>query len=166
MLLMSLGQYEAACASLERSLIGRGWWVLQRRSTILAHLALAHALAGNEEKALTILQQVAVSENTVPSVASIVHEAKAVIDESRGRRVEALNELYLARQIWMNLNSRFNVARIRLLIARLQIEMNDLLGASDEADAALLSARELEAVDIHRQAQTLATRIAAGVAGR
>lgn len=159
MLMMSRGQIDAAVASLERSLIGRGWWKLQRRSTILAHLALAHSLAGHEDKATNILGQLAGDREMLPSVGAIVHETKAVINRAGGRPVEALNELFLAKQLWMNLGSRYNEARIRLRIAAMQIELNDLHGASDEAKAALRSGVNLLAKGIQRSAQDLIDRL-------
>jgi len=165
MLLMARGQVDAACASLERSLIGRGWWTLQRRDTILAHLALAHALAGDEDKARAIIRELTGErKDMVPSVAATAHEAKAVADLNGGKRIEALNELYLARQLWMNLGSRFNAARIRLRIADLQVALNDLQGAAEEAKAALEAGKELRASGIVRNAAALLAQIASPAA--
>ena len=46
MLLLERGEAEAAYASLERSLIGKSWWTLQRRGILYAHLALVAAHTG------------------------------------------------------------------------------------------------------------------------
>ena len=41
LLSLEQGDAGAACAGLERSLVGQGWWTLQRQGVLRAHLAIA-----------------------------------------------------------------------------------------------------------------------------
>src|SRR5262249_44790143 len=57
MLLLERGEAEAAYASLERSLIGKTWWTLQRRGMLLAHLALVAAHTGRHDQAVALIDE-------------------------------------------------------------------------------------------------------------
>ena len=49
------GETDAAYVALEQSLVGQGWWTLQRQGILLAHLALVAVHAGHHEKAQTLI---------------------------------------------------------------------------------------------------------------
>lgn len=145
MLLIERGQPQAAYACLERSLIGRGWWTLQRQGMLLAHLALTAAHAGRLEKAQALIEGLSVGEGRwpMPSVRALTCEAAAVLARELGRPDDAIGQLHIARQLWTSIDSRFNAARLRLDIAGLQMEQGDSSGAGDEIRAARFAAETL-----------------------
>jgi len=144
-LLIERGQVQAAYASLERSLIGSSWWTLQRQGMLLAHLALAAAHAGQHEKARTLIKELSEGNERWPmaSVKALISEASALLAQAHGKPVEALTQLYLARQLWTSIDSKFNAARLRLEIAELQMELGDLDGANEEIRVAASTAEAL-----------------------
>ena len=145
MLLLARGEADAAYESLERSLIGRSWWTLQRQGILLAHLALVAAHAGRQERAQALITDLAGQAERWPmaSIRALTNEASAVLARQRGAVGEALRHLHLARQLWTSINSRLNAARVRLAIAALQLELGDGRGASTELRAACAAAEEL-----------------------
>jgi tetratricopeptide (TPR) repeat protein len=145
MLLLERGEAEAAYASLERSLIGKSWWTLQRRGILFAHLALVAAHTGRHEQALELIDELSGSPDRWPmqSIRALTNEAQSVLAHARGDYEAALRHLHLARQLWSSIEGRVQSVRLRLRIAKLQLEREDVRGASAEAHAAQLIAGEL-----------------------
>lgn len=162
MLLLELGEPEAAYAALERSLIGQNWWILQRQGMLLAHLALVAAHAGRHEKAQALIDDLAGQQDRwpMPSIRALTNEAAAVLARKRGDGDEALRRLHLARQLWTSIDSRLNAARLRLQIADLQLELDDRNGAATEMRAALAAADQLDSGKLRQQCWALQARIA------
>jgi tetratricopeptide (TPR) repeat protein len=162
MLLFERGEAEAAYASLERSLIGNGWWTLQRKGILLAHLALIAAATGRHEQAQELISDLAGSPERWPmaSIRALTNEAQAVLALARGDREEAMRHLHLARQLWSSVNGRVQATRLRLRIARLQLAVADRSGAMAEARAARLVAEELQSFKLQRQCKALLAEIA------
>jgi len=145
MLLLERGEAEAAYAHLERSLIGRSWWTLQRRGILFAHLALAAARTGRHDQALELIEELSGSADRwpMPSIRALTNEAQAVLAHTRQDFETALRHLHLARQLWSSIDGRVQAVRLRLEIARLQLEAGDIRGATAELHAARLTANEL-----------------------
>ncbi|MDA9473712.1 hypothetical protein XI03_04120 [Bradyrhizobium sp. CCBAU 65884] len=145
MLLLERGEAEAAYASLERSLIGKSWWTLQRRGILFAHLALAAAHTGRREQALELIEELSGSPDRwpMPSIRALTNEAQSVLAHARDDYEAALRHLHLARQLWSSIDGRVQAVRLRLRIAKLQLAHDDVRGASAEIHAAQLVAREL-----------------------
>jgi tetratricopeptide (TPR) repeat protein len=162
MLLLELGEPEAAYAALERSLIGQNWWIMQRQGMLLAHLALVAAHAGRHEKAQALIDDLASQHDRwpMPSIRALTNEAAAVLAHKRGDGEEALRRLHLARQLWTSIDSRLNAAKLRLQIADLQLELGDRSGAATEMRAALVTADELDSGKLKRQCRALQDRLA------
>jgi DNA-binding winged helix-turn-helix (wHTH) protein len=145
MLLLERGEAEAAYASLERSLIGKTWWTLQRRGILFAHLALAAAHTGRREQALELIEELSGSSDRwpMPSLRALTNEAQSVLAHMRDDYDTALRHLHLARQLWSSIDGRVQAVRLRLRIAKLQLAHNDVRGASAEIHAAQLLNSEL-----------------------
>ncbi len=167
MLLLERGEAEAACTSLERSLVGRNWWTLQREGILLAHLALAAAHAGRLERAEELVASLTGSPERwpMPSIRALTNEASALLAQKRGEPAEALHRLHLARQLWTSIDSPIQAARLRLIIAGMQIDMNDLNGAEAEVRAATVAAEALDSMKLRQSCQKLAKRIRRTAAG-
>jgi DNA-binding winged helix-turn-helix (wHTH) protein len=161
MLLLELGEPEAAYAALERSLIGQNWWILQRRGMLLAHLALVAAHAGRHDKAQMLIDDLASQHDRWPmaSIRALTNEAAAVLARKRGDGDEALRRLHLARQLWTSIDSRLNAAKLRLQVADLQLEQGDKSGAATEMRAALAAADELDSGKLRQQCVALQARL-------
>ncbi|WP_246788391.1 winged helix-turn-helix domain-containing protein [Bradyrhizobium sp. CCBAU 53421] len=145
MLLLARGEAEAAYASLERSLIGKSWWTLQRRGILLAHLALVAARTHRAGRAKALICELSGSPDRwpMPSIRALTNEAQAMLALSRQDHEAAMRHLHLARQLWSSIDGRVQIVRLRLQIARLQLEHGDTRGAMAEVHAAQLVAREL-----------------------
>ncbi|MDD1518123.1 MULTISPECIES: winged helix-turn-helix domain-containing protein [Bradyrhizobium] len=145
MLLLERGEAEAAYTSLERSLIGKTWWTLQRRGILFAHLALAAAHTGRHEQALELIEELSGSPDRwpMPSIRALTNEAQSVLANVRDEYDSALRHLHLARQLWSSIDGRVQAVRLRLRIAKLQLAHDDVRGASAEIHAAQLAAGEL-----------------------
>jgi len=162
LLLLELGEPEAAYAALERSLIDKSWWTLQRQGMLLAHLALVAAHAGRHAKAQALIDDLAGQQDRwpMPSIRALTNEAAAVLARKRGDGNEALRRLHLARQLWSSIDSRLNAAKLRLTVADLQLELGDKNGAATEMRAALAAADELGSEKLRRQCRALQDRLA------
>jgi hypothetical protein len=78
MLLLERGDAEAAYAGLERSLLGRNWWTLQRRGILLAHLAVVAAHTG--DRAAALVSELSGSPDRWPvPIRALTNEAQAVL---------------------------------------------------------------------------------------
>jgi DNA-binding winged helix-turn-helix (wHTH) protein len=167
MLLLEKGEAEAACAGLERSLIGQSWWTLQRQGVLLAHLALAAAHAGRQERAVALIDDLAGHSERwpMPSIRAVTNEAAAMLAVARGEPADALRRLHLARQLWTSIDSRFHATRLRLQIADLQVEAADARGAMTELRAARASADELGSRKLRAKCDALQRRLDALGAG-
>ncbi|WP_128924436.1 winged helix-turn-helix domain-containing protein [Bradyrhizobium guangxiense] len=145
MLLLERGEAEAAYTSLERSLIGKTWWTLQRRGILFAHLALAAAHTGRHEQARELIEELSGSPDRwpMPSIRALTNEAQSVLADARDDYDSALRHLHLARQLWSSIDGRVQAVRLRLRIAKLQLAHDDVRGASAEIHAAQLVAGEL-----------------------
>jgi DNA-binding winged helix-turn-helix (wHTH) protein len=145
MLLLERGEAEAAYANLERSLIGKSWWTLQRRGILFAHLALMAAHTGRHEQALELIEELSGSPDRwpMPSIRALTNEAQAVLAQARQDFEAAVRHLHLARQLWSSIEGRVHAVRLRLKIAQLQLEGGDIRGAAAEIHAAQLTANEL-----------------------
>jgi tetratricopeptide (TPR) repeat protein len=161
MLLLERGEADAAYASLERSLIGNGWWTLQRHGILLAHLALAAAHAGRHERALGLIADLTADADRwhMSSIRAVTNEARAVVAVARADRDEALRFLHLARQLWSSIDGRVHAARLRLRIAALQLEVGDIRGARTELFAASRAAEELQSRNLQDACRGLQQRI-------
>lgn len=175
MLLLERGEAEAAYASLQRSLIGKTWWTLQRRGILFAHLALVAAHTGRHEQALELIEELSGSPDRwpMPSIRALTNEAQAVLALGRGDYEAAMRHLHLARQLWSSIDGRVQTARLRLRIARLQLDHDDIRGALAEIHAARLITDELgshkllsDCVALQRDIDARNTRRAAAGAGR
>lgn len=162
MLLLESREAEAAYVSLERSLIGQSWWTLQRQGMLLAHLAVVAAHAGHDQRSQTLIDDLAGQTERwpMPSIRALTNEASAILAEKRGDLREALRRLYLARQLWTSIDSRFHAARLRLQIAALHLELNDRQGAETELRAACASAEELDSGKLRRDCLAIRDRLA------
>ncbi|MBR0936948.1 transcriptional regulator [Bradyrhizobium jicamae] len=147
MLLLTRGEAEAAHASLERSLIGKTWWTLQRRGILLAHLALVAAHTHRNDQAEALIGELSGSPDRwpMPSIRALTNEAQAILALARGDHETAMQHLHLARQLWSSVGGRVHAVRLRLQISRLQFERDDIRGAMAEVHAARLIASELGA---------------------
>ena len=145
MLLLERGEAEAAYANLERSLIGKSWWTLQRRGILFAHLALMAAHTGRHQQALELIEELSGSPDRwpMPSIRALTNEAQAVLAQARQDFEAAVRHLHLARQLWSSIEGRVQAVRLRLRIAQLQLEGSDIRGAAAEIHAAQLTAKEL-----------------------
>jgi DNA-binding winged helix-turn-helix (wHTH) protein len=162
LLLLDLGQPEAAYASLERSLIGQSWWTLQRQGMLLAHLAIVAAHAGRYERAAALIDDLAGQESRwpMPSIRALTNEAMAVVvQKQRGDLNEALRHLHLARQLWTSIDSRLNATRLRLAIATLQLDVGDANGAATELRAISAVIDKLGSDKLMQQTRTLQRRL-------
>jgi DNA-binding winged helix-turn-helix (wHTH) protein len=157
MLLLERGEAEAAYASLERSLIGKSWWTLQRRGILFAHLALVAAHTGRHAQALDLIDELSGSPDRwpMPSIRALTNEAQAVLALARSDHDTAMQHLHLARQLWSSIDGRVQAIRLRLRIARLQVEHGDVRGAVAEAHAAQLIANELGSHKLQADCATL-----------
>ena len=157
MLLLERGEADAACASLERSLVGHTWWTLQRQGVLLAHLALANAHAGRLERAEGLVQDLIGEPERwpMPSIRALTNEVSALIAQKRGQPAIALHHLHLARQLWTSIDSPIHAARLRLLIAEMQIGLGDRRGAATEVRAALVAAETLNSEKLRRSCRNL-----------
>lgn len=163
MLLLERGETEAAYASLERSLIGQGWWTLQRQGILLAYLSLVAAYAGRFDKAKALIDDLAGQDERwpMPSIRALTNEALALIARHRGETNEALRHLHLARQLWTSVDCRFNAARLRVEIAELQVELADRTGAQTELRAAMQTAKSLQSKKLERRCEALEQKLKA-----
>ncbi|MFO1112085.1 MAG: winged helix-turn-helix domain-containing protein [Bradyrhizobium sp.] len=175
MLLLERGEAEAAYASLERSLIGKTWWTLQRRGILFAHLALVAAHTGRHAQALELIEELSGSPDRwpMPSIRALTNEAQAVLAHTRGDYEAAIKHLHLARQLWSSVDGRVQCVRLRLRIARLQLEHDDVRGALAEVHAAQLIANELgshklqaDCISLQRDIDARKTAFAMASAGR
>lgn len=162
MLLLETGEAEAAYASLERSIVGQSWWTLQRRGILHAHLALAAAHTGRLERAAALVEELTASPERWPmaSIRALTNEVSAILAKERGDRALALHHLHLARQLWTSIESVIQAARVRLIIAELQLEMGDTNGAAVEVRATLAAARVLGSAKFSKACQALEETIA------
>jgi hypothetical protein len=162
MLLLELGEPDAAYASLERSLIGQSWWTLQRQGMLLAHMAYVAASAGRHDKAQALIDDLAGNEERwpMPSIRALTNEAVALLARYRRNDAgEALRHMHLARQLWTSVESRLNATRLRLDIAALQMDIGDADGAATELRAAAAVASELGSDKLRDRATILQRRL-------
>ncbi|UVO28589.1 winged helix-turn-helix domain-containing protein [Bradyrhizobium arachidis] len=168
MLLLERGEAEAAHASLERSLIGKSWWTLQRRGILFAHLGLVAAHTGRREQALELIDELSGSADRwpMPSIRALTNEAQSVLAHTKGDYEAALRHLHLARQLWSSIEGRVHVVRLRLRIAKLQLERDDIRGASAELHAAQLITHDLGSHKLEANCAELQREIAMRESGR
>ncbi|WP_027571171.1 winged helix-turn-helix domain-containing protein [Bradyrhizobium sp. WSM1743] len=168
MLLLERGEAEAAYASLERSLIGKTWWTLQRRGILFAHLALAAAHTGRHEQALELIEELSGSPDRwpMPSIRALTNEAQSVLADVRDDYDSALRHLHLARQLWSSIDGRVQAVRLRLRIATLQLAHDDVRGASAEIHAAQLVAVELGSRKFEAECAALRREVDTRTTGR
>jgi len=152
MLLLERGEADEAYASLERSLVGRSWWTLQRQGILLAHLALAAVHAGRLERAEALIGDLSGSPDRwpMPSIRALTNEASALLAKQRGQLEAALHHLHLARQLWTSVASPIHAARLRLLIADLCFEMSNARGAETELRAVRIAAEQLDSAKLRQ----------------
>jgi tetratricopeptide (TPR) repeat protein len=157
LLLMERGDAEAAYASLDRSLIGQGWWTLQCQGMLLAHLAVVAARAGRYERARKLIEDLEGQAGRwpMPSIRALTNEASALLGLNHGDSNEALRHLHLARQLWTSVDSRLNAARLRLQIAALEFDLGDFSGATTEIRTAWAAAEELDSQKLKEQCRSL-----------
>lgn len=157
LLLVERGEFDAALASLERSLIGQSWWTLQRKGMLLGHLAVVAVHAGRYERAQTLIDELAGNDERwpMPSIRALTNEATALLARVRGKTDEALRHLHLARQLWTSIDCRLNATRLRLQIATLQRVTGDDAGAAAELRAAEATAAELKSGKLLRECEAV-----------
>ncbi|WP_339038285.1 winged helix-turn-helix domain-containing protein [Bradyrhizobium symbiodeficiens] len=168
MLLLERGEAEAAYASLERSLIGKTWWTLQRRGILFAHLALAAAHTGRHEQALELIEELSGSPDRwpMPSIRALTNEAQSVLADARDDYESTLRHLHLARLLWSSIDGRVQAVRLRLRIAKLQLAHDDVRGASAEIHAAQLAAGELGSRKFEAECSALRREVDTRATGR
>jgi DNA-binding winged helix-turn-helix (wHTH) protein len=168
MLLLERSEAEAAYASLERSLIGKTWWTLQRRGILFAHLALAAAHTGRHEQALELIEELSGSPDRwpMPSIRALTNEAQSVLADARDDYESTLRHLHLARQLWSSIDGRVQAVRLRLRIAKLQLAHDDVRGASAEIHAAQLAAGELGSRKFEAECSALRREVDTRATGR
>ena len=162
MLLLELGEPEAAYASLEGRLIGQSWWTLQRQGVLLAHLAYVAARAGHFDRAQALIADLAGNEERwpMPSIRALTNEAAALLaSRHSGDARAALRHMHLARQLWTSAESRLNATRLRLEIAALQLDLGEAAGAATEIRAAAAVAKQLGSDKLQRRAAALQRRL-------
>src|SRR5262249_55753112 len=127
LLQLEQGQADAACRSLERSLIGTGWPTLQRRGLLLATLAKIAAQTGRTERAKEIVAELETQPRRWPtaSIKALVAEAKAELLTREARPVDAVRELQTACARWNEIGSAIHAADARLALAALLMQMDD-----------------------------------------
>jgi DNA-binding winged helix-turn-helix (wHTH) protein/ATP/maltotriose-dependent transcriptional regulator MalT len=145
MLLLERGEADAAYASLERCLIGKSWWTLQRQGILLAHLALVAACSGKAARAQALIDDLSGQAERwpAPAIRALTNEASATLALARGDAAEAIRHLHLARQLWTSVESRYHAARLRIRIAELLRQIGDDAGAATELRVACTAAAEL-----------------------
>jgi DNA-binding winged helix-turn-helix (wHTH) protein len=161
MLLLEEGEPQAALASLERSLIGRSWWTLQRQGMLLAHLAVVAAHAGERARAEELIGDLAGQEDRwpMPSIRALTNEAAALLARQAGDSHGTLRHLHLARQLWTSIGARLEAARLRLTIAECLIEDGDGSGAETEVGAACAAAESLDSDRLREGCRALRRRL-------
>jgi DNA-binding winged helix-turn-helix (wHTH) protein len=167
MLLLEMGETEAAYAALERSLVGQDWWKLQRQAILLAHLALVAAHANRLERAEELVAELSDTPARwpMPSIRALTNEASAVLAKKRDQPTSALHHLHLARQLWTSIDSPVHAARLRLAIAEMQIELGDVKGAQAEIGAATVAAETLASAKLRQVCTALAGKISGKIGG-
>lgn len=161
MLLLGRNDIDPAIESLEQSLSGPGWWNMQRRGILLAHLALAAARGGRLERAQDLIAELNAHECWgIAAIRALASEASAELAERRGEARDALRHLHLARQLWTGVESRYHSTRVRLKIAAQQLALGDRTAAAIELRAALTAAQELESDKLCRKCHELQSRVA------
>lgn len=160
MLLLEQGDASAACASLERSLIGQSWWTLQRQGILLAHLAVVAVHAGHLERAQSTIKDLTGQGERwpMPSIRALTNEGAGLLALKRNNASEGLRHLHLARQLWTSVNCRLHDARLRLQIANLQLGLGDQRSAAAEVRAVMAAADELGSEKLRRRCQDLQLR--------
>lgn len=161
LLLLEQGQAEQGYAALERSLIGQSWWTLQRQGMLLAHLALVAAHAGKDEKAQSLIDDLASQERRWPmqSIRALTNEAAGVLARNKGDADEARRRFHLARQLWTSAECRLNGTRLRLEIAALALDANNMSAASSELRVASSDARELGSRKLQERCRALEAQL-------
>jgi tetratricopeptide (TPR) repeat protein len=157
MLLLERGQAGSALASLERSLVGNGWWTLQRRGILLAHLALVAAWADSAERVKAFVDELNEQSERwpMPSIRALTNEAIAVLAIRGDRPQDAVRHLHLARQLWTSIEARYQAARLRIRIAGLLLELRDGPGAATELRIACAAAGRLGSYKLEDQCAVL-----------
>jgi tetratricopeptide (TPR) repeat protein len=163
MLLLERGEAEAAYAGLERSLLGRNWWTLQRRGILLAHLAVVAAHTGRHDRAAALVSELSGSPDRwpVPSIRALTNEAQAVLALAGQDHGAAIRHFHLARQLWSSIEGKYQAVRLRLQIARLELESGDYRGAWAELHAARTVADEMGARKLQADCAALDSEVKA-----
>lgn len=166
MLLLDRGEAEAACESLERSLIGQDWWTLQRRVMLQAHLAVASATAGRRARAQELIGRLAKlpDKDSASAARALVSEATAILVGSEGHRDEAVRHLHLARQLWTSVAARQHETRLRIRIAESLLERGDARGANAEFRAACIAIDALGTSRYKNACERIRSRLESGAA--
>jgi tetratricopeptide (TPR) repeat protein len=163
MLLLTRGEAEAASRALERALEGRGWWTLQRRGVLLAHLALTAAMAGDAGRARDLIAGIEdkAANWPMPSIRALTAQARAELARRAGDKEQALRQLDTARSLWLEAESPLQAAEMRLAVAALRLERGDTDGAAMEFKAACAAARRLDSQRLSRRCREVETRLRA-----
>jgi hypothetical protein len=132
--------------------VGSSWWTLQRQGILLAHLALAAVHAGRLERAEALIQDLSGAPDRwpMPSIRALTNEASALLARLRDQLDAALRHLHLARQLWTSVDSPIHAVRLRLSIADLQLEMNNVRAAETELRAASTAAESLDSAKLRQ----------------
>lgn len=161
MLLLEAGEPDAACAALERSLEGQSWWSMQRRGILQAWLAIACLRAEKPEKAAALIAELngETARWPMPSIRALTNEASAIMCQTSGKLDEALRHYHLARQLWTSVGCRLNATRLRIELAKLQLQVGDTRGAATELRAASSVAGDLGSAKLASRSRMLAAEI-------
>jgi DNA-binding winged helix-turn-helix (wHTH) protein len=162
LLQLEQGLPEAACRSLERSLLATSWPTLQRRGLILATLAKVSAQTGQTERAREVIAELEAQPCRWPiaSIRALTAEAKAEFLAREARLAEAVRELQMACSLWIDAGSVVNAADARLSLAGLLIQLNDHTGAELEISTAQSIARKVDSPRLVRRSRELEARLA------
>lgn len=157
-LLAQSGDIDGAIAALDRVLLATGWFGLQRRGMLLAHKARINAMAGRCDEARACIALLQDYYETWPSAAvhALVQEAQAMIAfHEKSQDPTAAQAMSLARQLWTSAGAEYDVARVRLALARIMLATGDTAGAHVEAHCCVIAAEKIGARRLLEEASEL-----------
>ncbi len=137
LLLLERGRVEAAVRSLERAVGDTDWTHQQRRGSLLAHLAIAAALAGEPGRASKALAELDAHPElwSTPAFQAIVFRARGELALAMGRAEDAIGQIRRSLRIWTEMEACLSAAEIRVRLAEILLD-SDPEAAELELDAA------------------------------
>jgi tetratricopeptide (TPR) repeat protein len=151
------GQSEQALRALERGLADRAWAPRQRRGTLLAHLAALAAREGQVARARSALQELDEHPDLWRTLAlrALVAQARAEVALAEARSAEGVACLRQSVQLWQDVGSPPNVARVRVRLAQALAAEGDKAAAALELSFAESTFQKLAAVALVQTCQEI-----------